>query len=711
LDLGDPGTMRPMTDLVTTDRHGDIAVITIDNPPLNVFSPGVPEGVRDQLHAAEADDDVTAVVVTGAGKHFVAGADITTFGMPRDEAPDVRGMIDALAAAAKPVVAAIRGTAFGGGLEMALACNWRVAAPDARLGLPEVKLGLLPGAGGTQRLPRLAGLEAALRMIPSGSPIDAARALEVGVVDEVVDGDLVDGAVAFARSVVGTDDALRRTHERGVTVDGDVDEVLDGARVRVERRAPGVIAPQRCIDAIEAAVKLPFAEGVERERQLFVELMESGQSKSLRHIFFAERTAAKIDDVDEDVEPREIATGAVIGAGTMGGGIAMNFANAGIPVTVVEVDTDSLDRGLAKVESNYRRSVDKGRLDADDMQQRMDRITGSVDFDAVADADVVIEAVFEDMAVKQEIFERLDKIAAPHAVLATNTSTLDVDRIARSTSRPRSVVGMHFFSPANVMQLLEVVRGEQTDDVTLTTAVALGKRMRKVPVVVGVCDGFVGNRMFHVYTREASALLEEGALPQQVDRVLTGFGFKMGVFAVQDLAGLDVGYRIRREQAIERGLDPEDREKTIADKIVERDRLGQKTNAGFYHYAEDSRAPVPDDEIEQLIVEHSAERGIERRDIGDQEIRDRLLGQLINEGAKILEEGIAQRSSDIDVIYVYGYGFPAHRGGPMFHAGLVGLPVVHGTIARLHDEHGDRWAPAPLLERLAAQEGATFADA
>ncbi len=698
-----------MTDLVTADRHGDVAVITIDNPPLNVFSPGVPEGVMAHLREAGADDRVTAVVVTGAGKHFVAGADITTFGMPRDEAPDVLGLIEALASSAKPVVAAIRGTAFGGGLEMALACNWRVAAPDAKLGLPEVKLGLLPGAGGTQRLPRLAGLEVALRMIPSGSPVGAEEALEAGVVDEVVTGDLVDGAVAFARNVASTPDALRRTHELEVAVDGDADEILDGARVQAERRSPGVLAPQRCIDAIEAAVKLGFAEGIERERAMFMELMESDQSASLRHIFFAERTAAKIDDVGDDVEPRQVTRGAVIGAGTMVGGIALNFANAGIPVTVVEVDQESLDRGLGKVRSNYQATVDKGRIDAEEMQARMDRISGTVDFDAVAGADVVIEAVFEDMDLKQETFGRLDKVAAGDAILATNTSTLDVDEIAASTSRPGSVVGMHFFSPANVMQLLEVVRGGQTSDVALKTAVALGRRMGKVPVVVGVCDGFVGNRMFHTYTREASFLLEEGALPQQVDRVMTGFGFKMGPFAVSDLAGLDVGYRIRKRQAADR--DPDERYPAIADKIVEMDRLGQKTGAGFFRYEEGSRTPIPDPEIEQLIVEHSAEQGFERRTIGDQEIRDRLLGQLINEGAFILEEGIAQRSSDIDVIYVYGYGFPAHRGGPMFHAGLIGLPEVHATIARLHDEHGDLWRPAPLLERLAARDGATFADA
>jgi 3-hydroxyacyl-CoA dehydrogenase len=698
-----------MTDLVTTERHGDIAVITIDNPPLNVFSPGVPEGVAAYVREAEADDDVTAIVVTGAGRHFCAGADITTFGMPRDEAPDLRGLVDTLAAASKPVMAAIRGTAFGGGLEMAMACHWRVAARNANLGLPEVRLGLLPGAGGTQRLPRLVGLEAALRMITTGSPIDGERGHQFGLVDELTDGDVVEAAVAFANARAADDDALRRTHERTVSVDGDAAQILDGARRQAEKRAPGVIAPQRCIDAVAAALELPFDEGIARERELFAQLMASDQSRSLRHVFFAERRAAKVDDVGDDVEPVEITRGAVIGAGTMGGGIAMNFANAGIPVTVIEVDDERLDDGLAKVERNYRRTVDKGRLDADRMQQRMERITGTTDFDAVADADVVIEAVFEDMDLKRDVFGRLDRVAADDAVLATNTSTLDVNRIAKATNRPGAVVGMHFFSPANVMKLLEVVRGDATSDRALVTAVTLGKRMRKVPVVVGVCDGFVGNRMFHVYVHEASTLLEEGALPEQVDRVMTDFGWKMGPFAVQDLAGLDVGYRIRNQQAAEQGIDPDERERTIADKLVERDRLGQKSGAGFYRY-DDDRTRTTDPEVTELIVAHSEEHDIRRREIDDQEIRDRLLGQLVNEGARILTEGIAQRASDIDVIYVYGYGFPAHRGGPMFHAGLVGLDETLGIIERFHQRHGERWEPAPLLRQL-AMDGKTFGDA
>ena len=694
-----------MTDLVTSQRHGDVAVITIDNPPLNVFSPGVPEGLTSQVRQADADGGIRAIVVTGAGRHFVAGADITTFDLP--ERPDVRGMVQSVAAASTPLVAAIRGAALGGGLELALACHWRVAAPDARLGLPEVKLGLVPGAGGTQRLPRLVGLEHALRMIPTGTTIDAEQARRIGLVDDVADGDLLEAAIGVARRIVGTNEALRRADAMTVSVDGDAAQLLDGARQQAHQRAPGLVAPQRCIDAIAAAVDLPFTEGLTRERELFDELVASDQSKALRHVFFAERAAARVDDVASDAEPLDVKRGAVIGAGTMGGGIAMNFANAGTPVTIVEVDRESLDRGLATVDRTYQASVDRGRLDAADKRRRMQRIAGTVDFDAVADADVVIEAVFEDLDLKRDVFARLDRAAAAHAVLATNTSTLDVNAIAAATNRPAAVVGMHFFSPANVMRLLEVVRGDATSDQALLTAVAVGKAMRKVPVVVGVCDGFVGNRMFGVYKREASLLLEEGALPAQVDRVMTDFGFKMGPFAVSDLAGLDVGYRIRQRQIAEHGAEWRD---PIADALVEQQRLGQKTGAGFYRYDEGSRRPIPDPEVEQLIVTTSAELGIDRRGITDEEIRDRLLGQLVNEGARILEEGIAQRSGDIDVVYVYGYGFPAHRGGPMFHAGLVGLDTVLTVTERLHDQHGDRWQPAPLLRRLAAR-GATFDDA
>ena len=694
-----------MTDLVGYERRNNVAIITVDNPPLNVLSPGVPEGIVAGLQRAEADDAIEAVVLIGAGRHFIAGADINTFGMPRDEAPDVRGMVNAVENSSKPVVAALQGAALGGGLETALACTFRVAGPSASMGTPEVKLGILPGAGGTQRLPRLVGLEAALQMITTGEPVDAERAAELDLVDEIVDGDLLDGAVAFAASRVDDSGPLRRTRGLDVRPDAPADKVLAQARRTATAKARGMIAPLRCIDAVEAAVTMPFDDGMRRERELFTELVESDQSKALRHIFLAERKAAKIDDVPDDVQPSDVTAGVVIGAGTMGGGIAMNFANAGIPVSVVEVDQEGLDKGLANVERNYQATVDKGRLTSEEMRERMDRITGVVDYDAIGDADVVIEAVFEDMDIKKDIFAKLDKAAGPNAVLATNTSTLDVNEIAAATSRPSSVVGMHFFSPANVMKLLEVVRGEQTSHEVLVTAVALGKKMRKIPVVVGVCDGFVGNRMFHKYTREASFLLEEGALPQQVDKVMTDFGFAMGPFAVSDLAGLDIGYRIRKAQAATR--DPDERYAAIADRIVEMDRLGQKSGAGFYHYEEGRRTPIPDPEIEELIVAHAAELGIERREISDDEILERLLYQLVNEGAQILDEGIAQRSSDIDVIYVYGYGFPAHAGGPMFHAGLIGLDKVLADVKRYRERHGDTWTPAPLLTRL-AEQGKTF---
>ncbi len=694
-----------MTELVGYEQRNDVAIVTVDNPPLNVLSPGVPEGIVEGLERALQDDDIAAVVLIGAGRHFIAGADINTFNMPRDEAPDVRGMVNAVENSTKPVIAALQGAALGGGLETALACTFRVATPTASMGTPEVKLGILPGAGGTQRLPRLVGMEAALEMITTGKPIDAERAADLGLVDEIVEGDLREAAVAYASARIDDSGPLRRTRDLEVRSDAPVDQVLAQARKTATAKAGGMIAPLRCIDAVEAAVTLPFDEGMRRERELFLELVGSDQSKALRHVFFAERQAAKIDDVPDDVQPKEITAGVVIGAGTMGGGIAMNFANAGIPVNVVEVDQDSLDRGLAKVERNYQATVDKGRLTPEEMRERRDRITGVLDYDTVADADVVIEAVFEDMDIKKDIFAKIDKSARPGAVLATNTSTLDVNEIAAATSRPSSVLGMHFFSPANVMKLLEVVRGEQTSHEALVTAVALGKKMRKITVIVGVCDGFVGNRMFHKYTREASFLLEEGALPQQVDKVMTDFGFAMGPFAVSDLAGLDIGYRIRKAQAATR--DPDERYAAIADRIVEMDRLGQKSGAGFFRYEEGSRKPIPDPEIEELIVAHSAEQGIGRREISADEILERLLYQLINEGAQILDEGIAQRSSDIDVIYVYGYGFPAHAGGPMFHAGLIGLDKVVADMQRYHERHGDTWAIAPLLIRL-AEQGKTF---
>ncbi len=693
-----------MAELVHYETRNGVAVVTIDNPPLNVLSHGVPEGILAGIERGNADDAVKALVLVG-GDNFIAGADIKTFTLPRDQAPDIRGLVAGVAASGKPVVAAIRGLALGGGVEVALACDHRVAAPGARLGTPEVKLGLLPGAGGTQRLPRLVGLEAGVELIVSGNPVKAERALELGLVDELVENDLLEDALAYAAEVA--DEGKRPTSERKVDSAAPVDVVLAEARRQAEKRARGLVAPLRCIDAVEAAVKLPFEAGMARERELFMELLEGEQSRALRHVFFAERRAAKVADVDESVEPKPVSKGAVVGAGTMGGGIAMCFADARVPVKVLETSQENLDKGLGVIEKNYRRSAAKGRLSKEAVQERLERITGVLEVGELADADVVVEAVFEDMGIKKEVFEKLDGVVNAGAVLATNTSTLDVNDIASVTKRPEAVVGMHFFSPANVMKLLEVVRGEKTSDEALVTAVSLGKKLGKVPVVVGVCDGFVGNRMLHPYVREAFFLVEEGALPQQVDRVMTDFGMAMGPFAVGDLAGLDVGYRIRQARAAARN--PEERYSSLADKVVEMGRLGQKSGAGFYRYASGDRTPQPDPEIEALVLEHSQQEGFERREISDEEILKRLVYQLVNEGAQVLDEGVAQRSSDIDVIYVYGYGFPAHRGGPMFYAGEVGLDEVYNDIVKFQDAHGDHWQAAPLLKRL-AEEGKTFAD-
>ena len=548
-------------------------------------------------------------------------------------------------------------------------------------------------------------MEAGLELVTTGNPVKAERALELGLIDKLLEGNLLEGALAYAAEV--TDKGKRPTSERSVTSAAPVDEVLAAARRQAEKRAPGLVAPQRCIDAVEAAATCSFEEGMARERELFMNLLEGAQSRALRHVFFAERSAAKVADVDDRVKPKTVRQGAVVGAGTMGGGIAMCFADVGIPVKVLETAQENLDKGLSTVEKNYRRSAAKGRLSDEAVQERLARIEGVLEASALGDAEIVIEAVFEDMAIKKEVFEKLDGVMNESAVLATNTSTLDVNEIAAATGRPEAVVGMHFFSPANVMKLLEVVRGDKTSDEALATAVALGKKLGKVPVVVGVGDGFVGNRMLHPYIREALFLLEEGALPQQVDRVMTNFGMAMGPFAVSDLAGLDVGYRIRQARAEAR--DVNERYSSLADKIVELGRLGQKSGAGFYRYAANDRTPQPDPEIEALVLEHSASAGFERRDVSDEEILKRFLYQLANEGAQILDEGIAQRSSDIDVIYVYGYGFPAYRGGPMFYAGEVGLAEVYRDILAFRQAHGDHWQPSPLLKRL-AEENKTFSD-
>ena len=607
------------------------------------------------------------------------------------------------------VVAALHGTALGGGLEVALGCHYRCAVGSAQVGFPEVKLGLLPGAGGTQRLPRLIGVEPALPIIAGGDPLPASKAQALGIIDEIVAGDLRDGAVAFAARLVAERRPLRKisASDGKVLTARSTPGLFDAFRGSIERQARGYFAPFRCVEAVRAAVTLPFAEGLRRERELFLECMQSPQSRAQIHAFFAEREVTKIPDVPKETPTQPIMTAAVIGAGTMGGGIAMNFANAGIPVQVVEAAQTALDRGIEVIRNNYAATVEKGRLTQADMDRRLALIHGTLAWDAVADADIVIEAVFEEMGVKKEVFARLDRICKPSAILATNTSTLDVDEIATATARPEKVIGTHFFSPANVMRLLEVVRGAKSSKETIATVAELARRIRKVWVLAGNCDGFIGNRMLAGYLREAAFLVEEGASPEQVDKVIYDFGFPMGPFAMSDLAGLDVGWRIRKGKAATRPTTQ--RYSPVADRLCERGRFGQKTGAGWFRYAPGSRTPRPDPEVEALIVASARAQGIERRAVSDDEILERCIYPLINEGARILEEGIALRPSDIDIIYIYGYGFPPYRGGPMYYADTLGLKRVYDDIAAYHRAHGEFWQPAPLLTRL-AEEGKGFRD-
>jgi len=584
-----------------------------------------------------------------------------------------------------------------------MTCHWRVAVKTARLGQPEVKLGLIPGGGGTQRLPRLVGVEKALAMIVGGDPIGGEEAKRLGLVDEIVDGDLTAGAIAFAERVVNEKRPLRKVRDLGdkVAAARGKPEIFSEFRKSVARQTRGFKAPEACIRAVEAAVSLPFDQGLARERELFIETLNSPESKAQRYFFFAEREAAKIPDVPAETPAAEIRKAAVIGAGTMGGGIAMNFANVGIPVTVIEVAREALDRGLGVVRKNYEATAAKGRLTKDDVEKRMGLIQGTTDFNALADADLVVEAVFEEMPIKKDVFARLDKVAKASAVLATNTSTLDVDEIAAATRRPESVVGMHFFSPANVMRLLAVVRGEKSAKPVIATAMAIGRRINKVPVLVGVCHGFVGNRMLHQRGKQSERLLLEGASPQQVDKVLTDFGLPMGPFAMGDLAGLDVGWRIRKGRG-ERA--------PVADRLCEMGRFGQKTGSGFFKYEGGDRTPKPDPEVDRIVAEVSREAGVQRRSISDDEIRERLLYPMVNEGAKILEEGKAIRASDIDVIWVYGYGWPVYRGGPMFWADQIGLKTIRDRLLAFEKQTGsDFWRPAPLLNKLADQ-GRGFLD-
>jgi 3-hydroxyacyl-CoA dehydrogenase len=677
-----------------------VALAVIENPPVNALNVSVRTGIMQAVDQARQRADIRAMVLAAKGRTFVAGADITEFGKP-PLSPTLREVIAALDESVKPIVAAINGAALGGGLELALACHARIASPRAKLGLPEVKLGLLPGAGGTQRLPRLIGAATALEMIAEGEPISAQRALELGLIDAIVEDDLQGAAIARARELTEAGISLRRTRDLSEQLSNPEErERFEAVAADVLKRSRGSPAPAACVEAVRAALDQSFDDGLAVERQAFERLLQDERSQALRHVFFAERASARIPDLSKDTPQRSIRSAAVIGAGTMGGGIAMCFAQAGIPVAIIETSQEALDRGQERIAQTYASSVKRGSLSAEDAQRFRDLMSATTDFETAADADIVVEAAFEDMAVKKQIFGDLDRIARPGAILATNTSYLDLNEIAAATARAEDVVGLHFFSPANVMRLLEIVRGQNTAPDVLATSVALGQKLGKIPVVVGVCYGFVGNRMLAQRTREAERLLLEGALPHEVDAALVAFGFRMGPFAVSDLAGLDISWRIRKAQG---------QRAPVADALCEAGRLGQKTGKGYYSYEQDPRKPTRDPAVEQLIAEVSEKLGIARRSIGKQEIVERLIFPMINEGARILEEGIAARPGDIDVIWINGYGWPAWRGGPMWHADRVGLPYIEQRLQHFAGQTGElSLAPAPLLQRLAAA-GAGFA--
>ena len=696
-----------MSEVVTYTREDRVGVICVNYPPVNALGHGVRSGLVAALEQGLADAGAGVLLLVCEGRTFMAGADIREFGKPMLE-PTLPEVIHRFENSTKPVVAAIHGTVLGGGLETALGCHYRVAVASARVGLPEVKLGLLPGAGGTQRLPRLTGAAKALEMITRGDPIGAEEALALGIVDAVEpDGDIRQVGLAFARRVLAEGRPVRRVRDLTDKLEADRgSEVFQQFRDALKIRARGLFSPFKCVDAVEAAFTLPFDEGMKRERALFLDCMASPQRAGLVHAFFAERQVAKVKGLAKETPVREVRRVGVVGAGTMGGGIAMNFANAGLPVVLLDASQDALDRGLAVIRRNYEHSARKGKLSPAQIEERMARIQPSLDYDDLRDVDLVIEAVFEDLAVKQAIFARLDAVCKPGAILASNTSTLDIDAIASATRRPEDVVGMHFFSPANVMKLLENVRGRRTSDEVKATVMAVARRIGKVGVMVGNGYGFVGNRMLHVRGAEALALVNEGASPQQVDRVLTDLGFPMGPFAMADLAGLDVGYRIREERRKAGVVVPD----SWMDTLVARGRLGQKTQAGVYRYEDGSRTPLPDPDVATLIEDFRRAQGIAPRTIDDQEILERCLYVMINEAARILEEGIADRPLDIDVIWIHGYGFPAYRGGPLFWADQVGLDTILAAVRGYHERlGGESWRPAPLLERL-VREGRCFGD-
>ena len=697
-----------MNELVTLSRQDGVAIITVDNPPVNALSPGVPEGIAAGVDAAERDNSVRAIVLIGAGRTFIAGADIKEL---EDAAsgrgsggPNLHGLLAKIEDCSKPVVIAIHGTALGGGLEVAMAGHYRVAARDAQAGQPEVNLGIIPGAEGTQRLPRLVGIGAAVDLCVSGKMVRASEAVELGLFDRIIEGDLLAGAAAFAREMAGRA-SHPKTRERNENLGSPAANapIFAAGREQARKTRRNMTAPLRAVEAIEAAATMPFEEGCRKEREIVRECLASDQCHALIHAFFAERAVSKIPDVPKETPVAAIRHAAIIGAGTMGGGIAMALANAGIPVLLKDSDQAALDRGLATIRKNYEGSVKKGRFSQEVMDQRMALIRPQLSYDGLETVDLIIEAVFENLALKKQIFQELDRVAKPTCVLASNTSTLDIDQIAAATSRPHMVIGLHFFSPAHVMRLLEIVRGAATGKEVIATAMALAKTLRKVGVLVGNCWGFVGNRMMLPYMREAQFLVEEGATPQQVDQSLYDWGMAMGIFAVDDMGGIDVQWRVRQEHGEKPGL----RRPLVLDKLYHMGRLGQKTGAGWYRYDENRKA-IPDPEVTALIEQTAREAGIARREIRTEEILERCLYVMINEGARILEEGYALRASDIDTVYLAGYGFPAYRGGPMWYADTVGLDKIYRRVEQFHRQHGEQWKPAPLLKRL-AESGATFA--
>ena len=687
--------MVALTSMVDYENVDGVAVLTLDNPPVNALSQGVRQGLKEGVAKALEEDAVKAILIHCEGRTFIAGADITEFASGPAE-PGLHSVLEDMDNASKPVIAAIHGTALGGGLETALCCHYRVAVASAKLGLPEVNLGLLPGGGGTQRLPRAVGVEKALQMVTSGVPISASEALEVGLVDRVVDGDLREGALDFAREKIAEGGGLKRIRDNDEKLLSARENpgIFEQFRKAIARKTRGFLAPEYNIRCIEAAIKQPFDEGMKTESKLFMELMTGPQSAAQQYFFFAERQAGKIPDVPKDTVEIPIARVGVIGSGTMGGGIAMNMVNVGIPVTIVEVKQEALDRGLGVIRKNYENTARKGRISEADVEQRCGLITGSLDLNDLADCDLIIEAVFENMAVKKDIFTRLDTIAKPGAILASNTSALDINEIAAVTKRPESVVGLHFFSPANVMKLLEVVRGDETSKEVIKTSMSLAKRIRKVAVLVGVCHGFVGNRILFQRQSQAQQLALEGAPPHQVDKVLFDFGFPMGAFQMADLAGLDIGWNAETSKGA-----------TVKDRLCEMDRRGQKNGAGFYDYDE-NRVPTPAPIAGELFAEFAGKAGITQRDISGEEILERCILPMINEGAKILDEGIAIRASDIDVVYVYGYGWPVYRGGPMHYANSLGLDNVVAKLRGYQQSSGDDfWEPSQYLVDLAEKGG------